>query len=90
MYLVKYLNVWNFNRRKGTVESSENDDSHEPDNIAKHGHGARPCRIAKTPVHEDAVVHLSAVEPGLCLSCSKDKVRCKYQHTWLLNVGVIN
>nr|XP_022322232.1 SID1 transmembrane family member 1-like [Crassostrea virginica] len=65
---------------KGTVESAENDDSHEPENIAKHGPGARECRIAKTPVHEDAVVHLSAVEPGLCLSCSKDKSAALYDY----------
>lgn len=58
-------------RRKGAVDTADNDNNEADD---KNRQGARACRIAKSPVHEDAVVHLSAVEPGLCLSCSKDKV----------------
>lgn len=59
------------NRRKGAVDTADDDNDEAGD---KNRPGARACRIAKSPVHEDAVVHLSAVEPGLCLSCSKDKV----------------
>lgn len=59
------------NRRKGAVDTADDDNDEAG---GKNRPGARACRIAKSPVHEDAVVHLSAVEPGLCLSCSKDKV----------------
>ena len=31
--------------------------------------------MAKNPIHLDAVVSLAPVQPGLCLSGSKDKVR---------------
>ncbi|XP_048773289.1 SID1 transmembrane family member 1-like [Ostrea edulis] len=61
--------------RKNT-DSSENDNNYETDDKSRPG----ACRIARTPVHEDAVVHLSAVQPGLCLSCSKDKTAALYDY----------
>lgn len=73
-----------FYRRKNT-DSSENDNNYETDDKSRPG----ACRIARTPVHEDAVVHLSAVQPGLCLSCSKDKVHLMYSyimHIFGLNI----
>lgn len=70
-------------RRKGAVDTAD-DDNNEADD--KNRHGARACRIAKSPVHEDAVVHLSAVEPGLCLSCSKDKVCVILANSMILKI----
>ncbi|XP_062571062.1 SID1 transmembrane family member 2-like [Saccostrea cucullata] len=60
--------------RKSTTDSSERDDSYESDSRIV------ACRVAKTPVHDDAVVHLSPVQPGLCLSCSKDKTVALYDY----------